>query len=162
MKQQCYMAMIYLNWLVLAGGLGFFVIKGLYGFAVLWLVLIPLAMWGYVRVFPSISQLMGYGRIEDQPAPNVAHVPTKVTLYMALGCPFCPVVRRRLMALRETMEFSLEEIDVTFRPGVLIAKGIRAVPVVEAGERFLAGNATSEQLAELISGVESRKLRVES
>jgi hypothetical protein len=56
------------------------------------------------------------------------------------------------MALREQMEFSLEEVDVTLKPGVLIAKGIRAVPVVEAGDRHLAGNATSEQLAELISG----------
>jgi hypothetical protein len=49
------------------------------------------------------------------------------------------------------MEFSLEEVDVTLRPGVLMAKGIRAVPVVEAGDRLLTGNATSEQLAELIS-----------
>jgi glutaredoxin len=161
MKQQCYMAVIYLNWLVLAGGLLYCVIKGHYGFALLWLLLIPLAMWVYIRVFPSISSLMGYGRIDDQPAQNPGHVPARVTLYTALGCPFCPVVKRRLMALRETMQFSLEEIDVTLKPGVLMDKGIRAVPVVEAGERRLAGNATSEQLAELISGVESRKLRVE-
>jgi CBS-domain-containing membrane protein len=66
------------------------------------------------------------------------------------------------MALRETMEFSLEEIDVTLKPGVLMDKGIRAVPVVEAGERRLAGNATSEQLAEMIRGFESRQSRVES
>jgi hypothetical protein len=55
------------------------------------------------------------------------------------------------MTLREQMNFSLEEVDVTLKPGVLIAKGIRAVPVIEAGNRRLAGNATSEQLAELIS-----------
>jgi len=48
MKQQCYMAVIYLNWLVLAVGLGFFVIKGHYGLALLWLVLVPLAMWTYI------------------------------------------------------------------------------------------------------------------
>jgi len=62
------------------------------------------------------------------------------------------------MALREQMEFSLEEVDVTLKPGVLIAKGIRAVPVVEAGDRRLAGNATSEQLAELISGTAPSQL----
>ena len=162
MKQQCYMAVIYLNWLVLAGGLFYFVLKGHYGFAMLWLVLIPLAMWVYIRVFPAISQLMGYGRIDDQPAQSPAHVPAKVTLYTALGCPFCPVVKRRLLALRETMGFSLDEIDVTLKPGALMEKGIRAVPVVEAGGRFLAGNATSRQLAEMISGVESQESRVES
>ena len=152
MKQQCYLAMIYLNWVVLAGGLALLLLKGYYVFALLWLVLIPLAMWVYVRIFPSISQVMGYGRIEDRPAQRLKHVPAKVTFYTALGCPFCPVVKRRLAALREQMEFSLEEVDVTLKPGVLMAKGIRAVPVVEAGERLLTGNATSEQLAELISG----------
>ena len=152
MKQQCYLAMIYLNWVVLAGGLVFFVFKGFYILVLAWLLLIPLAMWAYIRVFPSISQLMGYGRIEDRPAQKLERVPAKVTLYTALGCPFCPVVKGRLIALREQMEFSLEEVDVTLKPGVLMAKGIRAVPVVEAGNRLLAGNATSEQLAELISG----------
>jgi len=150
-KQQCYMAMIYLNWIVLAGGVGFFIFRGFYVLALVWLALVPIAIWAYIRVFPSISQLMGYGRIADQPAQTSTHVPTKVTLYTALGCPFCPVVKRRLMTLREQMNFSLEEVDVTLKPGVLIAKGIRAVPVIEAGNRRLAGNATSEQLAELIS-----------
>jgi len=151
-KKQCFLAMIYLNWIVLVGGLGFLVLKGFYVFALAWLVLLLLAMWAYVRVFPSISQFMGYGRIGDQPAQALPRVPAKVTLYTALGCPFCPVVKRRLVALREQMGFNLEEVDVTLKPGVLIAKGIRAVPVVEAGDRRLAGNATSEQLAELISG----------
>jgi len=161
-KQQCYLAMIYLNWIVLAGGLGFFIFKGFYVLALAWLALLPLAMWAYIRVFPSLSQFMGYGRVDDQPAQRLGRVPTKVTLYTALGCPFCPVVKRRLMALREQMEFSLEEVDVTLDPGLLIAKGIRAVPVVEAGDRRLAGNATSEQLAEMIRGFESRQSRVES
>ena len=55
MKQQCYMAVIYLNWLVLVGGLAYFVITGRYVFALLWLVLVPLAMWLYVREFAKIS-----------------------------------------------------------------------------------------------------------
>ena len=165
MKQQCYLAMIYLNWIVLVGGLGFLIFKGLYVFALIWLALIPLAMWAYVRAFPSISQLMGYGRIDDRPAQRLERVPAKVTLYTALGCPFCPVVKQRLLALRKQMDFRLEEVDVTLKPGVLIAKGIRAVPVIEVDDCRLAGNATSEQLAELISGPrtvdESRSQRVE-
>jgi glutaredoxin len=157
-KQQCYLAMIYLNWIVLAGGLGFFIFKGSYVLALAWLALVPLAIWAYIRVFPSLSQFLGYGRVDDQPAQGLGRVPTQVTLYTALGCPFCPVVKRRLMALREQMEFSLEEVDVTLKPGVLMAKGIRAVPVIEAGDRRLAGNATSAQLAELISGTAPSQL----
>jgi hypothetical protein len=52
----------------------------------------------------------------------------------------------------EKMSFSLQEVDVTLRPVILLAKGIRAVPVVEVGGRRLDGNAPIEQLADLISG----------
>jgi glutaredoxin len=159
MKQQCYVAAIYLNWIVLAAGLVFLFSARLYFFALAWIVALPLALWGYVRVFPSISQAMGYGRMDDKPCGAVSPVYGEVRLYTALGCPFCPVVKQRLLALAAEMGFTLTEIDVTLKPGLLAAKGIRAVPVVEAGERRLAGNATSEQLAELISqGVKAPKL----
>ncbi len=151
MKQQCYLAMIYFNWILYAGGEVFLLYKGMYILAVVWLLFMPLALAGYVRVFPKLSTLMGYGRVEDQPARDLKRVPTKVTLYTALGCPFCPLVKQRLEALREKMEFSLEEVDVTLKPGILKAKGIFAVPVIEAGDRRIAGNATSEQLAALIA-----------
>lgn len=153
MKQQCYLAMIYLNWLVFAGILIFLFIHHLYLFALACLVVLPIGMWGYIRVFPSISQIMGYGRMVDQPARVIDQSETQVRLYTALGCPFCPVVKQRLLALREQMGFDLAEIDVTLKPGLVAAKGIRAVPVVEVGENQLTGNATSEQLAELITGV---------
>ena len=152
LKQQCYIAMIYLNWLVLAGGLVYFLVKGLDGLAVTWVVVLPLAMWGYIRVFPSISQAMGSGKIEDRPARTNQKATADVTLYTALGCPFCPVVKQRLAALSESMGFRLKEIDVTLKPGMLGAKGIRAVPVVEAGGKQLSGNATSEELAQFILG----------
>ena len=48
------------------------------------------------------------------------------------------------------MHFTLEMIDITFKPQILMGKGIRSVPVVEAGNHRLVGNATTEQLAELI------------
>jgi glutaredoxin len=62
-------------------------------------------------------------------------VPGKVTFYTALGCPFCPLMEQRLGSLG----VPVEKIDVTLRPGVLSSKGIRTVPVVEAGGRFLTG-----------------------
>ncbi len=81
----------------------------------------PVGLWGYVRIFPRISQYLGYGGV-------------------------------RLDVLREQMGFDLEYVDVRAKPGVLTSKGIKAVPVVEVGDRRLVGHATSEQLAELVSG----------
>ena len=76
----------------------------------------------------------------------------RVTLYTALGCPFCPIIEKRLQALRKSMNFEIEKIDVTLRPNLLASKGIRAVPVIEVGEHRIEGNATSENLANLILG----------
>ena len=159
MKQQCHLAAIYLNWLVLVAGLSYLLFTHRYGFAIAWLVALPLAMWVYFRVFPSISQAMGYGKVDDQPAndadrPEPPHnsSPVTVRLYTALGCPFCPIVEKRLQALREKMNFEIEKIDVTLRPDLLASKGIRTVPVIEVGELRLEGNATSEKLTILILG----------
>ena len=157
MKQQCYLAAIYLNWLVLVSGVGYLFFTHHYGFAIAWLIALPLAMWAYFRVFPSISQAMGYGKVDDKPAHDaerheLQHKSTAVTvtLYTALGCPFCPIVEKRLQALRESMNFEIEKIDVTLRPDLLASKGIRAVPVIEVGEHRIEGNATSEKLTNLI------------
>ena len=159
MKQQCYLAAIYLNWLVLVSGVGYLLLTHRYGFAIVWLIALPLTMWGYFRVFPSISQAMGYGKVDDKPAhdaerPELQHNGTaiRVTLYTALGCPFCPIIEKRLQALRKSMNFEIEKIDVTLRPNLLASKGIRAVPVIEVGEHRIEGNATSENLANLILG----------
>jgi glutaredoxin len=150
MKQQCSMTFIYLSWAILVAGLVFFALKGDYAFVGLWLVVAPLALWAYIRFFPAISRYIGYGRVDDQSPQAVSQVHAKVTLYTALGCPFCPMVKRRLLALQTEMGFNLEEVDVTLKPDLLIAKGIHAVPVMEVGEQRLVGNATSEQLANLI------------
>ena len=112
----------------------------------------PLVLWGPVRVLPRISSLMGYGGVEDQQAPSVAHAPVRVTLYTALGCPFCPLIERRLEALQKSMGFDLEKVAVTLRPELVTSKGLRSVPVVESGERRLTGLAASGQLAALIQG----------
>ncbi len=150
MKQQCPMAFIYLSWALFIGGLFFFALKRDYASLLLWLVIAPLAEWAYIRAFPAISQYIGYGSVKDQHPETVASAPAKVTMYAALGCPFCPVVKRRLLALQAEMGFELEEVDVTLKPDLLITKGIHAVPVVEVGAQRLVGHATSEQLAALI------------
>lgn len=49
------------------------------------------------------------------------------------------------------MGFQLREIDVTFRPDVLVARGIKALPVIEIGDSRRVGNATSEKLAAFIA-----------
>jgi hypothetical protein len=50
------------------------------------------------------------------------------------------------------MGFGVKEVDVTLKPGVLIMKGIRTLPVVECGTWRLESNASSEKLANMIAG----------
>ncbi len=157
MKQQCYLAFIYLSWAIYIGGLAFLVATGRYPMALIWLIGVPLVQWVYIRGFPRISRYMGYGKVDDTQARPVGRAPVKVTLYTALGCPFCPLMEQRLEALQQEMGFSLEKVDVTLKPELLISKGIRAVPVVEVGERHLTGHATSDQLAALILSQEDRR-----
>lgn len=159
MKQQCYIFAIYLNWLLLLGGLAYLLLTHRYAIAIAWVVFLPLALWTYIRTFPSISQVMGYGKVDDKRSPGAESSGSQrnstaatVRLYTALGCPFCPIVEKRLQALRGVMNFRIEKIDVTLRPDLLASKGIRAVPVIEVRERRLEGNATSEQLANLVLG----------
>jgi glutaredoxin len=150
MKQQCYMAWIYLSWAIYLGGLAYFILRGDYLFALFWLVWLPIVQWAYIRGFPKISRFLGYGRVDDEKAETLSPVPVKVTLYTALGCPFCPLVGQRLEALQNEMGFNLEKVDVTLRTDLLTGKGLRAVPVVEVGKQRLIGHATSNQLAALI------------
>lgn len=150
MKQQCYIWLVYVTWAVYIVGLVILAMTGGYLAAVVWLVGVPLAQWLYIRTFPRISRLVGYGSAEDEKPTSLARAPVRVTLYTAVGCPFCPLVERRLEDLRREIGFDLERIDVTLRPDLLTSKRIRAVPVVELGERRLIGNSTSKQLVELI------------
>jgi glutaredoxin len=151
MKQQCHIAFVYGSWLILLCGFVFYLIQGNILQAVFWVFFIALFLWLYVRYFPSVSRFMGYGSVADQQATNVRPSHVKVTFYTGLGCPFCPLVKRRLHELQSTMGFELREIDITLKPDVLIAKGIRALPVVEVAEARWVGNATSDQLAMFIA-----------
>ena len=151
MKQQCHIAMIYLTWAIYAGGLAYFGWRGRWVMALVWLAGVPLFEWLYIRKFPSLSRSMGYGRIVDESAEAAGNAPVKVVLYTALGCPFCPLMEQRVEDLRKQMGFTLEKIDVTLRPDLLTAKGIRSVPVVEAGARLLFGLVTTKELAGAIA-----------
>jgi glutaredoxin len=151
MKQQCHIAFVYVSWVILVGGFIFHLWRGNIVEAVIWIPLIVLLMWIYIRKFPSLSSLMGYGSVADKPASSVQPSSADVVLYTGVGCPFCPIVKARLQALQSQMGFRLKEIDVTFRPELLIAKGIKALPVVEVGDTRRVGNGTSEEIAAFIA-----------
>jgi glutaredoxin len=115
-----------------------------------WLIVWPALLWVFLRFFPAIAHLVGYGLVEDVPLAAPRPTRAHVRLYTNLACPFCPLVKKRLSALQAHMDFELEMVDVSLRPDILVAKGILSVPVVEVGHRRLVGNVTSQQLAQLI------------
>jgi glutaredoxin len=149
MEQRCHLSMVWLTWIglpLLAAlvGLRVGVVAGV---AVLAVGVVGQVL--YVRWFPNLSRSMGYGSVTDTPAaaaPIGGTLP-EVTLYTASVCPFCPIIRRRLAELQRQSGFEVREIDVTFRPEIVRAKGLRSVPVLEANGQLLVGNATSAQIA---------------
>lgn len=143
--------MIYLSWVLYLGGLAALAWYSYWAVGAVWLVAAPATMWLYIRKFPSLSAAMGYGHISDQPAAALEPSTVEVTLYTALGCPFCPLVEERLEGLQKTMRFSLRKMDVTLRPDLLAAKGIRSVPVVEVAGRYLFGLVSTKDLADAIA-----------
>ncbi len=150
LKQQCPLAFVVLAWVMYISGAVVLMVTRQWIIAGTWIVLAPVTMWAYVKWFPAISPLMGYGNVEDVPAVPVRSTAT-VTLYTALGCPFCPIVTRRLHELQSHMGFALHEVDVTARPDILTRKGVWSVPVIEVGDRRIVGHATSEQLGAFIA-----------
>ncbi|HZP49014.1 MAG TPA: hypothetical protein VFB07_10790 [Vicinamibacterales bacterium] len=110
---------------------------------------------GYVRNFPHLSGLLGFGGVDDVRAPHQpaagGSVPP-VTLYTAIGCPFSAIVRERLEQLRQELWFDLDVRDVTFRPQMVRARAVASVPTVEVGGRRLVGNATSDTLTSFLTG----------
>lgn len=155
MEQRCHLAAVWLTWLglpLLALVVG--VRAGLAAAGAVLLVGI-VGQVLYLRWFPHISRWMGYGSVADVaagPAPVPEGRLPRVTLYTANVCPFCPILRRRLAELQRHGGFEVDEVDVTFRPDIVRARGLRSVPVVEADGRLLVGNATSQQLADFLRG----------
>jgi glutaredoxin len=159
MEQRCHLSAVWLTWLglpllavVVALRVGLMAAVGVLVLGIAGQVL-------YLRWFPRLSPWLGYGSVADAPAdPASLAVPLpRVTLYTANVCPFCPIIKRRLAELQRHSRFEIEEVDVTFRPEIIRAKGIRSVPVLEANGRLLVGNATSAQIAAFLrAGLASR------
>ena len=156
MKQQCTLPHLYFAVIMFAilyaGGVVFFAFKDNWPVLLLWLVLVPAARWVSLRLSPFTSKWRDQGSIADKLPSGVNKVHVEVAFYSHNGCPFCPIVKRRLEALQKKMEFTLTKIDLTFKPQVAASKGIQSVPIVEVGKERLFGNATTEQLAQLIAG----------
>ena len=152
MEQRCTILNLYLTWTLLLGGAAFFLLTERYLLLGTWLAGAVVFEAAYVRVFPRLSRALGYGSVDDEAAGPLQHAPVDVTLYTAVGCPFCPIVEERLQALQPAMGFSLKKIDVTMRPDLLSAKKITGVPVVAVGDLVRTGNLTSQELAEMIGG----------
>jgi len=72
---------------------------------ILWLLWFPLVMGLYVKYFPRVSRYLGYGSVKDEPGEPTHKKIKQVTLYTALGCPFCPLVERRLRELQKERDW---------------------------------------------------------
>jgi glutaredoxin len=158
-KQQCIVSSLNFQLVVFgvlyAGGLLFYAYRDNWPALLLWLVLLPCARWVGLRLSALTSKWRGYGSVDDKLPSSVNKARVEVAFYSHNGCPFCPIVKRRLEALQREMDFTLTKIDLTFKPQVAASKGIRSVPVVEVGSERLVGNATTEQLAQLIAGAQA-------
>lgn len=159
MKQQCTLPKLYFGVLLFAvfyaGGVVYFAFRNKWPAALLWLVLLPSARWAGLRLSPFTSKWRGQGSVDDKLPSSVNKAHVEVAFYSHNGCPFCPIVKRRLEALQRKMDFTLTKIDLTFNPQAAASKGIQSVPVVEVGKERLVGNATTEQLARLIAGAQT-------
>jgi len=158
-KQQCRLTNLYFSLLMFAilcaGGVVFFAYRRNWPALLLWLLLLPCARWAGLRLSPLTSKWKGQGSVDDKLPSNVNKAHVEVTFYSHNGCPFCPIVKRRLEALQKERGFTLTKIDLTTRPQLAESRRIKSVPVVEVGKERLIGNATTEQLAQLIAGAQA-------
>jgi glutaredoxin len=158
-KQQCTLGNLYsvLTSLTIlyAGGLVFYAYKRNWLGLCVWLILLPCARWVGLRLYPFTAEWRGYGSLADKLPLGVKKNHVEVTFYSHNGCPFCPILRTRLKGLQKEVGFVLTEINLTLKPQVAKKEGIRSVPVVRVGDNRLFGNATTEQLAQLIAGIKS-------
>ena len=150
LPQRCAIVFVYLQWLIVAVAVVVLAVERLWLGVIVGLVAAPAAIYGYVRVFPRISRAMGYGSVADVAADPTTWAPGRVVLYTGVGCPFCPIMEKRLRALQSSMGFELEVIDVTARPDLVGRKRIGSVPMLEVDGRRHSGCMTSQQLATFI------------
>ena len=152
MKQRCHVLTVWLTWIIIpALAVVFWMTTGWIA-AVLILLVGIAAQVLYVRSFPGLARWLGYGSVKDVSAPDMpaATGPSLVTLYTASVCPFCPIVRKRLLSVQTRMGFEINEVDITFRLDVVKAQRIRSVPVIESTGKRLVGNVTTAQIVDFL------------
>ena len=155
MKQECKLSSVRAMWMAVLIVVPMLAVTRGWPAAVFVVMVGVLIQIGYVRNFRHVSQWLGFGSVDDvRPAHHAtsANAIPHVTLYTAIGCPFCPLVRQRLHDLQQELWFAFDERDVTFRPAKLRDCGIRSVPAIEVDGRFLVGNATSDALVTFLTG----------
>jgi len=162
LPQRCPVAVLYLNWLLFLGVAVFFAVQRQLVGLIVWIVAAPPAMWAYVRVFPRISAVLGYGSVADQAPESPGRSAARVTMYTGIGCPFCPIMEQRLRALQPVMGFELDVVEVTGRPDLVRRKRIGSVPVIEVEDRRRAGCMTTQELSLLIAGTAPAKVAAPS
>jgi thiol-disulfide isomerase/thioredoxin len=87
-------------------------------------------------------------------------VPAPLKLFVSPGCPFCPGVARRLIALaRENDLISLTVIDGALFPEAAEAEAIRSVPTVLLDEDFRwTGTVNQEEIVDAMVNRDPAKL----
>ena len=150
-EQRCSVLGLVLGWLGYFAVVLYFVYQRRWVGGAFFVALVPCLRWALFHYFPSVSRFLGYGTVDDKGPESARTARVAVTFYSFFSCPFCPIVLRRLEALQTVMEFTLERIDLTLQPQMVVSRGIRSVPVVEVGGQRLVGNLTTAQLAEFIS-----------
>ena len=153
MKQECKIGMIWLTWLgIPILSIGFGVTQGWWAAAFI-LIVGVLGQIFYIKSFMLLSKFLGYGSVIDVAVESNLEFKSlpMVTLYKANVCPFCPIVKQRLINLQRDLKFELQEIDITFKPSLIKEKGFQSVPVIEIGGDYWVGNATSAQILSFIS-----------
>jgi hypothetical protein len=150
-RQFCSVAGLYRIWGAYAVGITILAVATNWLGLILFAVLVPLGKFAQIRYYRRLSPLFGYGTLaQDVQAQTTGSAPRVVTFYSAMGCPFCPIVLKRLEALQPKMGFTLERVNLSVHPRFAISKGILSVPTIEVGDTRLIGNVSSSQLAELI------------
>ncbi len=153
MKEECKIGMIWFTWLgIPILSIGFGISQGWWAAAFI-LIVGVLGQIFYIRSFPQLSKFLGYGSVNDVTVESTQEFKSlpMVTLYTANVCPFCPIVKQRLINLQRDLKFELQEIDITFKPSLIKEKGFQSVPIIEIEGDYWVGNATSAQILSFIA-----------
>jgi len=129
--QKCTVRSLYVSAVVFVTGyvlgLIFFAYSANWIALLLWMILLPSLKWAYLRHFRRIAKWRGYGSLDDKLPTVVENAPVEVTFYSLIGCPFCPIVEKRLEALQKDMGFTLTTVNLTLKPQISVTRRRRRI-----------------------------------